>query len=113
MKKTIENKPKPAPVKKPIHKKSVEDSEAPVSDSEYDVTRDDLEALGPRDLSMDMGDDEELRHRVHPVDFAGSDLDVPGAEDDDYNESTGSEDEENNSYSIGGDNHNDLEEDQG
>jgi hypothetical protein len=35
-------------------------------------------------------------------------LDVPGAELD---EEIGEEDEENNYYSIGGDNHNDLEED--
>ena len=40
----------------------------------------------------------------------GSDLDVPGAELDDLQESLGSEDEENNYYSLGGDNHNDLEE---
>lgn len=38
------------------------------------------------------------------------DLDVPGSELDDDDELIGSEDEENNYYSIGGDNHNDLEE---
>ncbi|WP_322550058.1 hypothetical protein [Flavobacterium psychraquaticum] len=43
----------------------------------------------------------------------GSDLDVPGSELDDQQESVGSEDEENNYYSLGGDNHNDLEEDKG
>ena len=37
-------------------------------------------------------------------------LDVPNAEADDAEEAIGSEDEENNYYSIGGDNHNDLEE---
>ncbi|MGK2861122.1 MAG: hypothetical protein ACSLE0_04275 [Chitinophagaceae bacterium] len=41
---------------------------------------------------------------------AGSDLDVPGAELDDKNEEIGEEDEENNYYSLGGDNHEDLEE---
>jgi hypothetical protein len=46
-------------------------------------------------------------------DKSGSDLDVPGAELDDQQESVGSEDEENNYYSIGGDNHNDLDEDNG
>jgi hypothetical protein len=75
-----------------------------------DVTKADLEALGPKDLSMDMGDDEDLKHRVHPVDFAGKDLDVPGSELDDAQEARGSEDEENNPYSIGGDNHDKLEE---
>jgi hypothetical protein len=39
------------------------------------------------------------------------DLDVPGADLDDENEEIGEEDEENNYYSLGGDNHNDLEED--
>jgi hypothetical protein len=41
----------------------------------------------------------------------GADLDVPGSELDDQQENVGSEDEENNYYSLGGDNHNDLEED--
>jgi len=45
--------------------------------------------------------------------FLGSDLDIPGAELDDEMEIIGSEDEENNYYSIGGDDHDDLEEDQG
>jgi len=38
------------------------------------------------------------------------DLDVPGADLDDEQEAVGNEDEENNYYSIGGDDHNDLEE---
>ena len=41
----------------------------------------------------------------------GKDLDVPGSELDDKDENIGEEDEENNYYSIGGDDHNDLEED--
>ena len=66
------------------------------------LTRDDLEALGPRDMSMDDGDDErELVHREYPVDFSGGDLDIPGAELDDDQEDIGSEDEENNVYSGG------------
>lgn len=40
----------------------------------------------------------------------GPDLDVPGAEQDDRNEAIGEEDEENNYYSLGGDEHNNLEE---
>jgi hypothetical protein len=75
--------------------------------NESDVTREDLEALGPKDLSMDMGEDEQLKNRVWPVDMAGEDLDIPGAELDDSNEAMGDEDEENNSYSIGGDRHED------
>ena len=44
-------------------------------------------------------------------DISGSDLDIPGTELDDKQEEIGSEDEENNYYSIGGDRHNDLDED--
>lgn len=47
-----------------------------------------------------------------PNDYViGSDLDIPGSELDDDQEKLGSEDEENNFYSIGGDDHNDLEDD--
>jgi hypothetical protein len=42
-------------------------------------------------------------------DKSGSDLDVPGSELDDENEDIGSEDEENNYYSLGGDDHEDLD----
>lgn len=42
-----------------------------------------------------------------------NDLDIPGAENDDANEEIGEEDEENNYYSLGGDAHENLEEDQG
>lgn len=76
---------------------------------EADITTEDLEALGPRDLSMDGGDDEDLKYRPHPVDFSGNDLDVPGSEDDDAAEGIGSEDEENNLYSLGGDRHEDAQ----
>ena len=47
------------------------------------------------------------------ADKSGDDLDVPGSELDDDQERLGSEDEENNYYSLGADNHNDLEEDKG
>ncbi|MBC9931672.1 hypothetical protein [Chitinophaga qingshengii] len=46
-------------------------------------------------------------------DKTGDDLDVPGAELDDEEEAIGEEDEENNLYSLGGDRHRDLEEDNG
>ncbi len=46
-------------------------------------------------------------------DMSGGDLDVPGTELDDVQENIGSEDEENNYYSLGGDDHNELEEDNG
>ncbi len=43
----------------------------------------------------------------------GGDLDVPGSELDDEQEKVGSEDEENNLYSVGDDDDNDPEEDKG
>ncbi len=43
-------------------------------------------------------------------DRSGEDLDIPGSELDDEQENIGSEDEENNAYSIGGDNHHNLDE---
>lgn len=46
-------------------------------------------------------------------DLTGEDLDVPGSELDDDLEMIGDEDEENNYYSLGGDRHNDLDEDYG
>lgn len=80
-----------------------DETELFVSGTEADVTSEDLEALGPPDLSMAMGDDEDLKHRIYPVDFSGDDLDVPGSELDDDQEELGSEDEENNSYTRGED----------
>jgi hypothetical protein len=53
---------------------------------------------------------EEEKDNKLNEDLSG-DLDVPGSELDDSEEVLGDEDEENNYYSIGGDDHNDLEED--
>ena len=78
------------------------DNDAPVPGTEADVTPEDLIALGEQDA--DFGRREELA-------VTGDDLDVPGSEDDDNNEDIGEEDEENNYYSLGGDAHENLEED--
>jgi hypothetical protein len=75
-----------------------------VPGTEADVTEDDLIALGEKDA--DFG-------RREAIGVTGDDLDVPGAEDDDDNEEIGEEDEENNYYSLGGDAHENLEEDKG
>lgn len=94
------------------HDEMVEGAESEMRDEvdeeekeDSDLTKEDFEALGPKDLSMDMGDDEQLKQRSWPVDFSAEDLDVPGSEIDDVSEEIGSEDEENNSYSLGGDRH--------
>lgn len=78
--------------------------------SPADVTKEDLKALNAEENSFE-GDDAVLGDRVYPVDFAGKDLDVPGSELDDRDELKGDEDEENNLYSLGGENHEDLEDD--
>jgi hypothetical protein len=98
------------PAKKEITADEAPSPSAEANPDEFDVTNEDLEALGPVDLSLDLGEDEQLKQRSHPVDFAGSNLDIPGSGDDDAQEELGSEDEENNSYSVGGDGHTDLEE---
>ena len=54
-----------------------------------------------------------LRGKALDDDPSENDLDIPGAELDDAQEDIGNEDEENNYYSLGGDDHNDLEEDKG
>ncbi|MGV3697025.1 hypothetical protein [Flavobacterium sp.] len=69
--------------------------------------------LDPEDISkmkehIDYG---KYNEKTFNQDKSGSDLDIPGSELDDTQEEIGSEDEENNGYSLGGDNHNDLEED--
>jgi len=62
--------------------------------------------------SLSTEDDED---DIRPVDGLRrkDELDIPGSELDDDVEEIGSEDEENNYYSLGGDQHDDLEEDKG
>jgi hypothetical protein len=64
--------------------------------------------IGLRRAALDSEDldGDPLNEKGFKNDVAGDDLDVPGAEDDDENENIGEEDEENNPYSLGGDNHN-------
>jgi hypothetical protein len=54
---------------------------------------------------------EKRNEKDFNEDKTGDDLDIPGSELDDDQEAIGSEDEENDYYSLGGDDHNDLEED--
>ncbi|HTF82366.1 MAG TPA: hypothetical protein VL947_11595 [Cytophagales bacterium] len=70
--------------------------------------------IDPEDPTRLKADIEAVDETPKPLDFtkfkADEDLDVPGAELDDDQEQIGSEDEENNYYSLGGDNHESLEE---
>ena len=59
-------------------------------------------------------EDEDLPGKKKPGSSdknVGDDLDLPGSELDDDDEAIGEEDEENNYYSLGGDDHENLEED--
>ena len=74
------------------------------------------EDMDPEDVYKEKIPNENpgrLNEKDFDEDIAGGDLDIPGAELDDEQEDIGSEDEENNYYSLGGDNHNDLDEDKG
>lgn len=77
-----------------------------------DITKTEKELLQRSSESMASKEDEQLRAAgLDKVDdegtllnektnYSGSDLDVPGSEQDDANEKIGEEDEENNSYSL-------------
>ncbi len=88
------------------------DDEDNVSEEEKEMLKDAAETMDTPDewdlksAMPDMTDfDDELLNEED--DLSGSDLDVPGVEDDDADEETGDEDEENNTYSLGGENHDD------
>jgi len=72
--------------------------------------------LDPEDISKLKKSDNSDKARTNIEkesndDASGSNLDIPGSELDDEQENVGDEDEENNYYSIGGDDHNNLDED--
>jgi len=76
----------------------------PVYDKEDDIYS--------REKEESLKDDDQPGGKRNPTSMdkkLGEDLDVPGAELDDAEEAIGEEDEENNYYSLGGDNHDDLE----
>lgn len=71
--------------------------------SDNDVTEEDIRALGEIGMNIDGGDDEILKDRPYSTVAGDGELDIPGADLDDASEDVGSEDEENNYYSLGGD----------
>jgi len=78
------------------------------AEEEKDIDPDDMSPIKNTDDDEDIDPEEELDFDDDDLEL---DLDVPGSELDDDDEAIGNEDEENNYYSIGGDNHDDLEED--
>ncbi|WP_413997865.1 hypothetical protein ACMDB5_08665 [Flavobacterium sp. W1B] len=73
----------------------------------------DPEDITQKKAPVEINNRRELNEKDFEEDVSGGDLDVPGSELDDEQENIGNEDEENGHYSIGGDNHNDLEENDG
>ena len=69
--------------------------------------------INPDDISKTKASNSTnaLRRKSLDNENSAADLDIPGSELDDAQEDIGSEDEENNYYSLGGDDHEDLEED--
>jgi hypothetical protein len=85
----------------------------PASEDVYSKDKEETD-IDPEDISKRKTPNEK-KGRGNEKDFrddvSGEDLDIPGSEADEEEENAGSEDEENNFYSLGGDDHNDLEED--
>jgi hypothetical protein len=74
--------------------------------------------IDPEDISkkkspVEINNISKLNEKDFEEDMSGADLDIPGSELDDDFENIGNEDEENNHYSIGGDNHSNLDENSG
>lgn len=119
--------PLPQPFNDTIDDRDMETFIVPGTDA--DITIDDLRLLESTGQNMNTADARNLISSAldntdndgDPLneensiidDMSGSSLDVPGSEADDANEAIGEEDEENNYYSLGGDNHDNLEESKG
>ena len=83
-----------------------------LADKETNVTKVERDLLRRSSESMSTADDQQLNYAAldktdddgaplnEKVNLSGSDLDVPGSEEDDANEKIGEEDEENNAYSL-------------
>src|SRR2546423_151540 len=86
---------------------------------DYDP-KDDIYTREKKEPNLNPDDNTEIKEPNTPLGewnekdyddtLTGDDLDVPGAELDDKEEEIGKEDEENNYYSLGGDDHSDLDE---
>jgi hypothetical protein len=101
--------------KRPTEANSKIDFSYPPNEDIYNNYKEESE-IDPENLSLQKSPNQAegtWNEKDFSDDEIGDDLDVPGSELDDEQENIGSEDEENNYYSIGGDNHNDLEEDKG
>jgi hypothetical protein len=90
----------------------VTDEERADLEAAANVTPGEEDADALRRASLDSTDDDgdPLNERSFGEETSGSDLDVPGTELDDDNEDIGAEDEENNTYSRGAANNDNMTE---
>ncbi|QAA83083.1 hypothetical protein EI546_15770 [Aequorivita sp. H23M31] len=77
-------------------------------EKEVELNPEDLSKKKTTELPPEYGNQKRFLE-----DMTAEDLDVPGSKNDEALPNPGREDEENNYYSLGGDNHEDLEEDNG
>ena len=77
----------------------------PASEDIYskDKEETEIDPEEPSKIKQPVEDSGKLNEKNFKDDVTGGDLDVPGTEMDDQQEDVGSEDEENNLYSLGGD----------
>lgn len=87
----------------------------PASEDIYsnDKEERELDPENPKEANVPREKYGKRNEKEFKEDMSGRDLDVPGSELDDGQEDLGSEDEENNYYSLGGDDHEGLDEDNG
>jgi hypothetical protein len=98
--------------KKPAKEADINDSGYPLyppSEDIYNQFTEEMDIDPENVLEPKQRNADDVKPR-NEEDLMSDDLDVPNAEADDAEEAIGSEDEENNYYSIGGDNHDNLEE---
>ena len=96
----------------------LDETDGEVDDVERDLLERSSESMASDDdqlilqARVDSTDDdgELLNEETEVDDISGEALDVPGAADDDEDEAIGEEDEENNNYSLGGDDKEDRNE---
>lgn len=118
MKEADNNRNLPAKqVKKDAKENRIGYPDSPAGEDIYNKYQEETD-INPEDISKSKALNEndqvdQNNEKNFTTDVPGSDLDIPGSELDDEMEKIGSEDEENNYYSLGGDNHNDLDEDRG
>jgi hypothetical protein len=75
-----------------------------------EITKEDLRTLGDKEgnLKNDLNEDEYLKERKKKVDFTGKDLDIPGRSLPKNKTKKVLKDEENQMYSLGSDDNENL-----